>query len=650
MELSSFRYLVVFGIFALISGILIARLFAMQVIDPSYQAMSKNNSIREIPVYPSRGLIADRNNNLIVNNEAVYDIIIIPKQVKSLDTNKLCKLLDIQYWEFVREAAKIKTTGNYAYQPQVLFKQVPSEVYARFQEYLYQFPGLSPQVRTVRSYQYPNAAHILGYIGEVNQKQIDTSNYYKLGDYIGISGIEFSHENELRGNRGTRYAIVDVLSREIGGWKNGAMDKKAIAGKNLQVTLDIELQKYAEQLMENKKGSVVAIEPSTGEVLALVSSPTYNPNLLSGINRGEGIKMLLADTLKPMFNRALMANYPPGSTFKPLMGLIAMQENVIDQNYYYGCYGGYSIGRLFVGCHSHPACHNMQSAILNSCNSYFCQSFKLFVESKNFATVADGLNKWHDYLTQFNLGRKTNIDLPNEQPAFVPNAKLYDKMYKNGKWRASTIISLGIGQGELGTTSLQLSNLMAIIANRGFYYYPHVVRPIKNDTSNIYNKIQKIKVAPWHFNTIIDGMERVVLEGTATIAHVPGLEICGKTGTAENPHGKPHSLFVAFAPKNNPKIAIAAIVENAGWGASYGAPIASLLIEKYIKGFISEERKKLEEKMFKADLIHKRTIEINNADDATSPATTIDNIIIGMPTKINGVTIDPQNEGISVNP
>lgn len=587
----------------LTAALLLARLYSMQVMDATYTTMAKDNVVREVTIYPSRGLIYDRKGRLIVNNLAVYDLMVIPRQVQDLDTVKFCGLLNITREEFDKNVQRMKTAAGYStFRPQVFLKQVPAEVYDRMQEYLYQFSGFYTQIRTVRQYGSNNGAHVLGYIGEVNQKQIDTSNFYRMGDYVGISGVEKSYEEQLRGERGTRYVIVDVHNREVGSYKDGEEDIEAIAGQNLHLTIDMDLQAYAEEIMQNKRGSIVAIEPQTGEILALVSAPAYNPNLLTGRMRATGMRMLLADTLKPMFNRALMAYYPPGSTFKPIMALLALQETGIQANYYFGCSGAYRLGRRTVGCHYHAPCFNVQAAIQHSCNAYFCHLFKLFVENYKFNNVSEGLTKWNEYLHEFGLGSSEYLDLP-ALSGYVPLPERYDRMYGKNRWKAVSIISLGIGQGELGVTPLQLAHSTAVIANKGKYIYPHVVKSNAKDPNNPYNKQHSVSINPKHFPPIIDGMEQVVLYGTGRNAYVSGLNICGKTGTAENPHGEDHSLFIAFAPKNNPKIAVAVMVENGGHGSKYAAPIASLIIEKYLNDSIAPYRKYVEEKMLKADLL-----------------------------------------------
>ncbi len=604
MESFNIRRFVIQSIMVLAGIILLIRLFFMQVMDTSYIALAQRNVIREVTIYPSRGLISDRNNKLVVNNEAVYDLVVIPRQAKLPDTLKLCQLLGISLEDFQKSVKRMRASKGYSsYKSQVLIKQIPANVYARLQEYMFQFEGFYTEVRTVRRYTHKSAAHVLGYIGEVNQNQIDSMEYYKMRDYIGISGIENTYENILRGEKGIKNVFVDVHNREIGSYRDGVEDEGATAGYDLNITMDISLQQYAEELMANKKGSVVAIEPSTGEILTLVSSPTYDPNWLTGRIRGEGMRMLQGDTLKPLFNRALMAYYPPGSTFKPLMALLALQDNVIRPNYYYGCNGGYRIGRLRVGCHGHASCGSVQAAIQHSCNAYFCHIFKLFIEQKNYDNVADGLTAWKGYLNEFGLGQQLPIDLPTSLKGYVPDRNLYNRMYGEKRWKASTIISLGIGQGELGVTPLQLANMTAIIANRGEFYFPHVVRPLATDTFSLYNRKQTVSIDKQHFETVVDGMEKVVQAGTARVAQIEDISVCGKTGTAENPHGADHSLFICFAPKDNPKIAIAVIVENAGYGSRYAAPISSLMIEHYLKGEISEKRKWLEKRMLDADLI-----------------------------------------------
>lgn len=592
-EAVSIRSYTVQGIFVLVGLVMLTRLFYMQVMDTSYQDRARANVVREVLNYPSRGLIFDRNHNLVVNNEPVYDLMYIPSKVSSLDTNKLCKLLSISKAELDSSLAHVKNVPAWysEYKPQVLLKQIPADVYARLQEYLYQFPGFYPQVRTIRQYHYPYAGHILGYISEVNKKQIDTSDYYRMGDYAGVSGIERSYEETLRGERGVKYIAVDVNNREIGSYKSGSLDKEAVAGKNLMLTIDMDLQGYAEDIMQNKKGSVVAIEPSTGEILCLVSSPGYDPTLLSGNQIGKGMAKLSSDKLRqPLFNRALSAAYPPGSTFKPLMALLALQEGYVSPNYYYPCERAYKLGSRRVKCHYHRPCYNVQTAIEESCNAYFCHLFKVFIYQDKFPSLAKGLTSWHNLLTEWGLGTGMNLDLPIGRIGQVPSPDTYNKKYGRNRWGGGSIISLGIGQGEMGFTPLQMAQIMAIIANKGTFYYPHIVRHDPNARDDIYNQQQRVSIESRHFRPVIEGLARVITHGTAKKAYTPGIEICGKTGTAQNPHGGDHSMFIGFAPRNNPQIAIAVVVENAGKGGDYAAPIGSLVIEKYLRGEVTRQR------------------------------------------------------------
>ena len=605
MESFNLRKLINQGIFVLIGIILLIRLFFMQVMDPSYQAMAKNNVVRNIITYPSRGLIYDRNDSLLVTSEPVYDLMVIPKQTEPFDTLKLCQLLGVNIDDFYANFDKIKSTKGYSpYKPQVIFKQIPADIYTYLQEYLYQFPGFYTQVRTVRVYHTSLAGHIMGYIGEANQQQVDTSDYYHMGDYVGINGIEKSYEKTLRGEQGIKYVVVDVRNREIGKFADTELDKEAIAGSDLHLTLDMELQEYCERIMSNKKGAIVAIEPATGEILALVSSPTFDPRLLTGKFKGEAMQALSSDPEKPLFNRALSAYYPPGSIFKPIMALMALQEGLITPNYYFPCYGGYKLGSLRVKCHPHAQCYSVQTALEHSCNAYFCHIFKIFIEQNKYEKVTEGLRAWKAYLAQFSLGTDSYVDIPGSVDGYIPGPERYDRMYGKRRWKANSIISLGIGQGEIGMTPLQMAHSMAIIANRGYYYHPHVIKPLVGDKNSIYIQRHKIGIDTRHFAPVIDGMHRVVV-GTKTLRGTGYLDICGKTGTAQNPHGRDHSLFAAFAPKNNPQIAVAVIIENAGWGYKVAAPIASLVIEKYINRKISGGRRGLEYKMMRLTLMYR---------------------------------------------
>lgn len=571
--------------------LLIARLFYIQIVDDRYLDFANNNVLRRLVVYPPRGVIYDRKDNILVQNEPVYDLMVVPKSVKPFDTALLCRLIDVEQDRFTEKLTKARE-----YSPvkaSELEKQLSSETYARLQEHLFQFPGFFVQNRTLRKYPNPIAAHVLGYIGEVNDKIIELSKGdYRQGDYIGISGIERSYEKLLRGQRGIKRVMVDVFNREQGSFDEGRYDTAAVPGDKMITSLDAKLQKFGEELMKNKMGSVVAIEPSTGEILAFVSGPSYDPNLLVGRVRGNNYMKLLKDPLKPLFIRPLQAQYPPGSIFKPVQALIAQQLGLITPDRRFPCGGGYRYGNRVLRCtHVHPPL-NMEESIQHSCNSYYGWAFKTMVDDNPGHSPEEGYNIWREHIYEWGIGKKTDVDLPNEVKGLLPTHALYDKMYGTNRWKSSNIISLSIGQGELGITPLQMANVMAAIANRGFYYRPHLVKAIgeKKYIRPEFSEKVSVGVDSKYFPVVVNGMEKVVLAGTARIAYIPDIPICGKTGTAQNPHGKDHSIFMGFAPKDNPKIAIAVVVENAGYGATWAAPIASLMIEKYIRDSITRPK------------------------------------------------------------
>ncbi len=591
------RKYVIMAFIVLVSAILIIRLFIIQVVKDTYRLSAENNVLRYVTQYPARGLIYDRNNRIIVYNQAAYDLMVVPAQTTEIDTVMFCELLEITGDSFKE---RMKAATNYSRRaPSVFLKQISAETYARFQEKMFMFPGFYVQPRTLRKYTKPIASHLLGYVSEVDEAIIKKEPYYKPGDYIGKLGIEEAYENELRGKRGMKIYLVDVYSRVKGSYAEGRLDTVAVQGDDIVSTIDMDLQEYGEMLMRNKTGSIVALEPSSGEVLALVSAPNYDPGLLVGRVRSENFSRLNADTIfKPLFNRALQASYPPGSTFKPVNGLIGLQEQVINPSSTFGCNNGY----LFVGCHSHSSPLDLVHGISNSCNSYFCQTFRRILENSQYASVSDAYQQWRKYLDEFGFGKRLGIELTNELPGFVPSTSYYDRYYGKNRWRALTIISLAIGQGEIGTTPLQMANMTAAIANRGYYYTPHIVKTIGKDEKidEKYLLRHYINIDTTNFETIISGMEMAVNGGAGSTARVAALSdiiVCGKTGTAQNPHGKDHSVFVAFAPKDKPKIAISVYVENAGFGATYAAPIASLLIEKYLTGKVTntyQEQRMLE--------------------------------------------------------
>jgi penicillin-binding protein 2 len=566
---------------------LLTRLFIIQVVKDTYRLSADNNVLRYITQYPARGLIFDRNKKLIVYNQAAYDLMVVPTQTTAIDTAEFCNLIEIPVSSFRERMQDAIAYSRRA--PSVFLKQISAETYARLQEKLFLYPGFYVQPRTLRKYSKPIASHMLGYVSEVDESTINKEPYYKAGDYIGKLGIEEAYEKDLRGKRGVKIYLVDVYSRIKGSYADGRLDTIAVQGKDIISSIDMDLQEYGEYLMKNKTGSIVALEPRTGEVLALVSAPNYDPGLLVGRIRSENFMKLNSDTAwKPLFNRALQAFYPPGSTFKPINGLIGLQEGVIEPSTTFGCSNGY----LFVSCHSHDSPLDLEHGISNSCNSYFCQTYRRILENPTYMTIGDAYTKWKGYLNEFGFGGKLGIELSNELSGNVPSTAYFDRYYGKNRWKALTVISMAIGQGELGTTPLQMANMTAAIANRGYYYTPHIVKSIgaNEPIDQKYRTKHVISIDPANFEEIILGLESAVngeAGATARIAALRDITVCGKTGTAQNPHGKDHAVFIAFAPKDDPKIAIAVYVENAGFGASYAAPVASLMIEKYLRGEIT---------------------------------------------------------------
>lgn len=579
------RKFIVQGIFIVLSIILLLRLFYIQVISEEYILSAENNVIRRLPIYPARGIILDRNEKILVQNEPVYDLMVIPREVSAFDTLEFCKLIGISKQGFDR---RFKKARNYSpYKASIFEKQLSVQTYASFQEQLSNFPGFFVQNRTVRRYPDSIAAHFLGYIGEVNPKVIEKSNgFYRQGDYHGITGIERSYEELLRGQRGVQNLMVDALNRPKGSYANGKYDTVAVSGERLISSLDKELQHFGEQLMKNKIGSIVAIEPSSGEILSFISSPGYDPNLMVGRQRGNNYMALLNDKYKPMFVRPIQAEYPPGSIFKVVNALVAQQFGMINENTYFFCPGGYRYGRRgFMGCtHVHGSI-NLKGSITESCNTYYGYTYTRMIDQAGMRPV-NAYKKWRTAVSAFGIGSSLGIDLPSEANGHLPTDEYYTKRFRNDRWGSSYTISLSIGQGELGITPLQMANVMAIVANRGFFYKPHLIKAIgdKKIIKEEYTTKNNAGIDQKYFDVIIDGMSAVVNQpsGTAWISRIEDIEMCGKTGTVQNPHGKDHSVFVAFAPRYNPKIAIAVVVENAGFGSTWSAPIASLMVEKYI--------------------------------------------------------------------
>ncbi|HAW52588.1 MAG TPA: penicillin-binding protein 2 [Flavobacteriales bacterium] len=587
------KYIIGFSM-AFLGLIFIVRLFYIQVYTDKYKLDSRNNVLRYITDYPARGLVYDRKGRLLVYNQAAYDLMIIPKQTLPMDTDEFLNLISLPKKDFIERYNKARKYSSR--KPTVLVSDLSAEDYGKLQEVLFKFPGYYTQPKTLRKYPLKSASHLLGYISEVDQQIIDQQPYYKMGDHIGRSGIEKQYEEVIRGRRGRRIILVDVFNREKGKFEDGAYDTLAVSGKDIYLSIDAQLQQYGEQLMKNKKGAIVAIEPKTGEILAIVSKPDYDPNMLVGRIRTKNFERLKADTLKPLFNRALMASYPPGSTFKLINALVGLQEKVLTPDTKYTCYSGYNSGRFHMGCHSHASPINLEFSIQTSCNSYYSNVFRSIIDK--YPTAEQGFNVWKNYVNSFGLGSKLNIDLPGELGGFVPSQSYYDRYYQKGKWGSLTVVSLAIGQGELGITPLQMANISAIIANRGYYYTPHL------EKSGFHQNIQKNEtgIDTANFNLVVSAMEKVVENGTGRAARKEGIAICGKTGTVENPHGEDHSTFLAFAPKDDPKIAISVYVENGVWGARWAAPIAGLMIEKYLRDSISDPA--LEERMINGNLIN----------------------------------------------
>lgn len=598
------RKFVIGGIIVAIVIIYVIKLFELQVSDSKYKDYADSNAFLRKTIYPSRGLMYDRKGKLIVFNQPAYDLVFIPKDVQPFDTIDFCNTLQITREEFDVRMRDVRKNPSYSkYTQQNFITHLSSQDYGRLQEKLYRFPGFYIQKRILRQYNYNVAANLLGNIREVNNTDLKKDEYYRRGDYTGDLGIEKSYEKYLRGEKGLEILIRDVVGKIKGRYMNGEYDVQPVAGKDLKLSIDIELQKYGEQLMKNKIGAIVAIEPSTGEVLALVSSPTYDPNLLVGRVRGKNYQTLKNDKTLPLYDRSIMAAYPPGSTFKPTQGLIFREEGIVTENTPFPCSGGFVYGRLKVGCHGHESPITLKPALRTSCNAYFCWGLKNMLDKKSkYGSTSEAFEIWKNYLVDMGYGYRLGIDLPGESRGFIPNSGTYNKFYGNNRWNALTIISIAIGQGEILATPLQIANLAATIANRGYYVAPHVVKEITGEQiDSIYTERKYTGIDSRYYEEIVEGMRMAVTGGTCRTANLKDHEVCGKTGTAQNPHGRDHSAFMGFAPMNNPKIAICVYVENAGFGATYGVPIGSLMMEKYLNDSIAPERKYLEQRMFESN-------------------------------------------------
>lgn len=587
------RRYVIGGAVLVVVALFIVRLFMLQIMSDDYKKNADSNAFLQKIQYPSRGVIYDRTGKLLVYNQPAYDITVVMKEITQLDTLDLCNTLKITP-EFVRKRfSDLKdrrlNPGYSPYTNQVFLTQLSGEDCGIFQEKMFKFPGFYIQRRTIRQYKYNAGAHILGDIAEVSKSDMESDTYYQPGDFIGKQGVERFYEKHLRGEKGIEVLLRDAHGRIQGNYMDGKFDKASVPGKNLTLSLDIELQMLGERLLEGKIGSIVAIEPSTGEVLCLVSSPTYDPRLMIGRNRGKNHLAMSRNPWKPLLNRAIMGTYPPGSTFKTTQGLTFLQEGIINAGTTFPCSHGFSYRGLHVGCHAHPSPLPLLPSIATSCNSYFCWGLYYMIGSRQkYGSVQNAMNTWRDYMVSMGFGYKLGIDLPGEKRGMIPNAKFYDKAYR-GSWNGLTVISIAIGQGEVTATPLQIANLGATIANRGYFVTPHVVKEIEGEPmDSVFSEKRYTKVDKSHYDEVAQGMRMAVLGGTCRTANMPDIEICGKTGTAQN-HGKDHSAFMGFAPLNNPKIAVAVYVENGGWGATYGVPIGKLIIEKYIKGKLSPD-------------------------------------------------------------
>ncbi len=587
--------------------VLLGKIFSLQVIDRYKEDADRNSTVYET-IYPTRGIIYDRNGNILVGNKVAYDILVSPREVQAFDTVALAAVLDVTP-EFIRGKLKEyrRRRSAIGFQSVTMMRMVPAETYMRFDEVKYRFPGFKGQVRGVRDYPFNAGGNLLGYVSEVNQAYIDRHpDEYRSGDYAGMTGIEAAREKELRGEKGYHIYLRNSRNQIEQPYKDGAEDKEAIPGHDIVTTIDAVLQQYGQELMQNKVGSIVAIEPSTGEILALVSSPGIDVSQLADI--GRHWEEISTNPYKPMYNRAVQASYPPGSVFKLVNGLIGLQEGVLRPEMTYPCHQGYHFGAGHkLGCHAHKSPLNMEESIMMSCNAYYCYVLKNILDNRKYDNVADGMDHWREMVMSFGFGRKLGSDFPAELSGSIPSSKTYNRAYGKGRWNSTTVISLSIGQGEILATPMHLANLCATIANRGYYYIPHIVKESDGvPLDQRFKEKQYTMVDTTQFPKVIKGMWRAVnsgpgMGGTAWIAHVDSLEICGKTGTAQNPRGADNSVFICFAPMDNPKIAIAAYVENGGFGATYAAPMASLMAEKYLTGSVS--RPALEKRMKEADLM-----------------------------------------------
>ena len=587
------RKFVIGGIAVLVVIVFLVRLFMLQVMSDDYKKNADSNAFRKEIQYPSRGLITDRKGRLLVYNEPSYNILVVMNDQRGVDTLDFCQTIGITKEYYIQRMEELKdrrkNPGYSRFTPQLFMSQIPAEEFSVFREKLFRFNGFSAEKRSIRHYAQGMGAHILGDVGEVNEKDIKEDSYYKSGDHIGKLGVERSYEKYLRGEKGIRIMLRDVHGRNQGHYQNGEYDKPSVAGKNLTLGLDMELQSLAERLLKGKLGAIVAIEPATGEILCMASSPTYDPRIMVGRDRGKNHRLLSKDPMKPLLNRAIMGTYPPGSTFKLTQVLLGLQEGSIDPQISFPCHGGFNYKGLHLGCHGHASPIPLVPAVATSCNAYFCWNlYRMFSNRRKYETIQDAMTQWKDHLVAMGFGYKLGIDLPGEARGMIPNADYYDKHY-NKSWNPLTVISISIGQGEVTATPLQIANLAATIANRGFFYTPHVVRSVQDgQIDSLYRTPHYTMVDKKWYEYAVAGMRQAVVNGTCRLANLPGHEVCGKTGTAQN-RGQDHSAFMGFAPMNEPKIAVAVYVENGGFGNVYGVPLGALIMEQYLNGSLSPE-------------------------------------------------------------
>lgn len=587
-----YRKYVIGGIAVVIVIVYTVRLFVLQIMSDDYRKSADSNAFLKKIEYPSRGVISDRNGELLVYNQPAYDIMVVMNEAKDrLDTLEFCQALGISKAYFIKRMNDIKdrskNPGYSRFTQQLFMAQLSNQDFSVFREKLFRFPGFYIQQRSIRQYQYPYAAHVLGDVAEVSESDIENDDYYQAGDFIGKLGIERYYEKQLRGEKGVQILLRDAHGRIKGKYQNGMYDSRPVAGKDLTLSLDIKLQALGERLLEGKIGSIVAIEPATGEVLCMVSSPTYDPRLMVGRQRGKNHKILAANVWKPLLNRSIMGQYPPGSTFKTSQALTYMTEGIISPGTAFSCAHGFSFKGLHVGCHGHGSPLAIVDALSTSCNAYFCWGLYYMIGNrKKYRSAHDAMNVWRDYMVSMGFGYKLGIDLPGEKRGLIPNGDYYNNAYK-GSWNGLTVISISIGQGEVNLTPLQIANLGATIANRGYYITPHVVKKIRGEAlDSAFTEKHYTKASRSSYDWVVAGMRSSVIKGTCKAANRSDYLVCGKTGTAQN-RGQDHSVFMGFAPMDDPKIAIAVYVENGGFGADYGVPIGSLMMEQYINGKLS---------------------------------------------------------------